>query len=256
MSEEQKSLQWLSAILDTLRKECPWDRVQTIDSLRYLTIEEVFELSEAIASGDRDEMRKELGDLFMHLLFYSKIASDEGSFTTVDVIDGICRKLISRHPHISLPDREGCLQPAQTDVQPQWEKVKMKEHRKSVLEGVPSSLPPLVKTIRMQEKAAGVGFEFSDAEGAHRKVVEEYNELSEALKESDKNHAEEELGDLLFAIVNWGRMQGLNADDALTRTNQKFQQRFRHIEESAAEEGRQISDLSVEEMLAYWREAK
>ena len=256
MTEEQKSLHWLSSILDTLRRDCPWDRVQTIDSLRYLTIEEVFELSEAIVSGDRDEMRKELGDLFLHLLFYSKIAEDEGAFNTADVIDGICQKLISRHPHISLPDREGVMQPAQTDVQPPWEKVKMKEHRKSVMEGVPVSLPPLVKAVRMQEKAAGVGFEFTNIEDAHKKVVEEYNELLEALESGDKVHSEEELGDLLFAIVKWGRLNGLNADDALIRTNQKFQKRFIHVEKRAAEMGCPISDLSLDEMTRLWNEAK
>lgn len=256
MTEEQKSLQWLSSILDILRRDCPWDRVQTIDTLRYLTIEEVFELSEAIASGNRDEMRKELGDLFLHLLFYSKIADDEGSFNTADVLDGICRKLISRHPHISLPDREGVMQPAKTDVQPQWEKVKMKEQRKSVMEGVPVSMPPLVKAVRIQEKAAGVGFEFTCAADAHKKVLEEYHELLEALETGDKAHSEEELGDLLFAIVKWGRLNGLNADDALIRTNQKFQKRFVYVEKRAAEMGCTISDLSLDEMVSLWEEAK
>lgn len=263
MTEEQKSLQWLSTILDILRKECPWDRVQTIDSLRYLTIEEVYELSESIVNGNRDEMCKELGDLFLHLMFYSKIADDEGCFTTADVIDGICRKLISRHPHISLPDRDGTIHPAVTASTPKWEEVKMKEGRRSTLEGVPQSLPPLVKAIRIQEKAAGVGFEFADSTAAHAKVDEEYNEFCEALRtmHSNKNSdterdAEEELGDLLFAIIKWARFEGLNADTALMRANNKFYKRFSHVEQRAHDAGRSVYELSTEEMIQYWNEAK
>ena len=160
MTDEQKSLQWLSSILDILRKECPWDSVQTIDSLRYLTIEEVYELSEAILAGNYEDMRKELGDLFMHLVFYAKIADDEGKFSVSDVIDGICSKLVSRHPHIALPDRDGVIHPPSQAETPEWEKVKMREGRKSVLEGVPESLPSLIKAIRIQEKASGFGFSF------------------------------------------------------------------------------------------------
>ena len=256
MTEEQKSLGWLSSILDILRRDCPWDRVQTIDSLRYLTIEEVYELSESIVTGDRKGMCSELGDLFLHLLFYSKIADDEGAFSTSDVIDGICRKLISRHPHIPLPDRDGILQPAKSKEQPHWEEVKMKEHRKSVLEGVPSSLPPLVKAIRMQEKAAGMGFEFPDKESAYAKVDEEYHEFLDALENGDKEHAEEELGDLLFAIVKWGRFEGLNADDALSRANLKFQKRLTYVEQKAHDTNRQLKDLSIDEMVSLWNKAK
>lgn len=267
MTEEQKSLQWLSAILDILRHDCPWDSVQTIDSLRYLTIEEVYELSEAIIAHHADDMCKELGDLFMHLLFYGKIAADEGLFTVADVLDGICRKLISRHPHIALPDREGTLRPASVDTVPKWEQVKMKEGRRSVLEGVPASLPPLVKAIRLQEKAAGVGFEFATVADAVGKAEEEYGEFVDALKEVDtacgeqaagaaKAHAEEELGDLLFAIVKWGRLAGLNADDALARANSKFQYRFAHVEEAARQQGRSIQQLSLQEMEQLWNEAK
>lgn len=277
MTEEQKSLQWLSSVLDTLRRECPWDSVQTIDSLRYLTIEETFELSEAIIGHDYDEMRKELGDLFMHLLFYAKIAEDEGRFTTAEVLDGICKKLISRHPHIALPDREGHLQAATADQAPQWEQVKMKERRRSVLEGVPSSLPSLVKAVRMQEKAAGMGFDYANAEQAHDKVREEYGELLEALqtvrqaaekaretqnqqdavtrKQAEK-HAEEEFGDLLFALVKWGNMQGINADDALARANAKFQRRFADVEQRAASQHRSLQSMSTDELIALWQQAK
>ena len=271
MTEEQKSLQWLSSILDILRKECPWDSVQTIDSLRYLTIEEVYELSEAIVSGNYDDMRKELGDLFMHLLFYSKIADDEGRFSVSEVLDGICKKLISRHPHISLPDREGIMQPVRQNEVPKWEQVKMNEGRKSVLEGVPASLPTLVKAVRLQEKAAGVGFEFPDKEGAKDKVEEEYDEFVEALNEMHQmadsktdvassermfSHAEEELGDLMFAIVKWARFEGINADTAMTRANRKFFERFFYVENYARNTGRSMSEMSLQEMETLWNEAK
>lgn len=251
------SYQRLSLILDILRKECPWDKVQTIDSLRYLTIEETYELSEAILAKDPVEMCKELGDLFMHMMFYAKIAQDQQLFTIDDVLQGICDKLVSRHPHISLPDREGVMQEATQNEKPRWEKVKMREGRRSVLEGVPTSLPTLVKSVRMQEKASGVGFEFADAEAALEKVKEEQRELEKALRNpDDKDSAEEEYGDLLFALIKWGNLHGINADDALARANRKFQHRFTHIEECAQNEGRSISDLSVEEMLTFWNEAK
>ena len=267
--QEEKSLRWLSTILDILRRDCPWDRVQTVESLRYLTIEEVYELSEAITAGNYDEMRKELGDLFLHLLFYSKIADDEGHFSTADVIDGICNKLIARHPHISLPNRDGVMQPACQKEKPEWEKVKMREGRRSVLEGVPPSLPPVVKAIRMQEKVAGMGFEFRETKDAHAKVEEEYGEFMEALqqlhsadsKDSDnvercRAHANEELGDLLFAIIKWARFEGLNADDALTAANQKFYRRFSYVESKTRESGGSLSDLSLEQMVSLWNEAK
>lgn len=259
--EEEKSLRWLSQILDILRKDCPWDKVQTTESLRYLTIEEVYELSETILKKEPDEERKELGDLFMHLLFYSKIAEDQNQFTTSDVIDRICQKLIDRHPHLALPDREGYTLAPRCENQPKWELVKMKEGRKSILEGVPKMLPPLVKAVRMQEKASGAGFDFPSPEEAFAKVKEEFEELQEALKESKNDesmldHAEEEFGDMLFALVNWGRKLGINADDALSRANFKFEKRFRHVEEQAAQEERKISDLSLLEMKRYWNEGK
>lgn len=263
MTEEQKSLQWLSSILDILRRDCPWDSVQTIESLRYLTIEEVYELSEAIISGNFSEMRKELGDIFMHLLFYSKIADDAGQFNTADVIDGICTKLVSRHPHIALPDRDGVMQQARQSSTPDWEKVKFKEGRHFTLEGVPASLPPLVKAVRMQEKAAGMGFEFPDTRQAKEKVDEEYGEFIEALcqmhdnpNEATHSHAEEELGDLLFAIVKWARFEGINADDALCRANKKFYDRFSYVERHANADGHSVSELSLKEMEALWDEAK
>lgn len=257
MTEEQKSLQWLSAILDILRVDCPWDREQTTESLRYLTIEEVYELSESILAHDSDEQRKELGDLFMHLVFYSKIAADEHRFALTDVIDGICEKLISRHPHIALPDRDGVVHPASVSEKPAWEMVKMKEGRKSVLEGVPASLPPLVKAVRMQEKVAGIGFKWNTPQEGLAKVDEEYRELQSAISEEEgPQRVEEEFGDLMLALVCYGNMIGVNADDALAKANLKFQQRFLHVEERAKALGRSISEMGLDELVSLWQEAK
>lgn len=257
-TEEQKSLEWLSLILDTLRIQCPWDRAQTTDSLRYLTIEEVYELSEAILEGNIQEQRKELGDLFMHLLFYCKIAESQQQFNLVQVLDGICEKLISRHPHIALPDRNGVVLPAMQQQIPEWEKVKMREGRKSVLEGVPSSLPPLVKAVRMQEKVSGMGFKWSSSQDALSKVKEEYNELQEELQHETPNlqRIEEEYGDLLLALVCWGNMLHVNADDALAKANNKFQNRFMYVETQAQKQGKSIGDLTLNQMLELWQQAK
>ncbi len=256
------SFERLNQVLDILRQECPWDRAQTIESLRYLTIEEVSELSEAILDNQPDEIRKELGDLFMHLLFYSKIASDRHLFTLDDVLHGICDKLMSRHPHIALPDREGRMHGGDGNETPQWEKIKMAEGRRSVLEGVPRCLPTLVKTVRMQEKTAGVGFEYASADDALAKVREEYGELQAALAGKDETDPQpspevvEEFGDLLFALVKWGGMLGINADDALARANRKFKHRFAHVEEAARNKQTSISDLPATELLALWQQAK
>ena len=247
----------LNQILDILRTDCPWDRVQTIESLRYLTIEEVYELSESILQKDNKEMQKELGDLFMHLVFYSKIAEDEGLFSQEEVLHGICDKLVSRHPHIALPNREGILQGGPENPTPEWEKVKMKEGRKSVLEGVPSSLPTLVKSVRMQEKVSGIGFDYPSQESAFDKVKEEFNELKDTIQnEESTTRKTEEFGDLLFALIKWGNKLGINADDALSLANQKFQQRFSHVEEKAFTQNKSVSDLSPDEMLSAWNEAK
>ncbi|MBO4587321.1 MAG: nucleoside triphosphate pyrophosphohydrolase [Bacteroidales bacterium] len=234
----------LSDTLDRVRKECPWDKVQTIQSLRYLTIEEVYELSEAIVSladnGGNDDFKKELGDLFMHLMFYSKIAEEEGRFSLADVLNAISDKLVARHPHIFSPDN---------DQHQGWEQLKMKEGRKSAMEGVPTSLPSLNKAVRIQEKAAGMGFDFSDADEAFAKVKEEYQEF-------EQSGSEEEFGDLLFAIVKWGAMRGINADDALGKTNRKFIERFRQVEQAAANRNKTVSEMTKEDMLQAWREAK
>ncbi len=233
----------LSDILDRLRKECPWDKVQTISSLRYLTVEEVFELSEAIIAlqsasdtkGSSQEVRKELGDLIMHILFYAKIAEDEGLFSLADVLDGISDKLVSRHPHIY---GNGVAEP--------WEKVKMREGRKSVLEGVPTSLPSLNKAVRVQEKVAGAGFDYDNEPQAFEKVKEEYHEFLES-------NSEEEFGDLLFAIVKWGAMRGVNADNALSLANRKFAARFRWMEVHSPVP---LSSLSHDDLRNLWQEAK
>ena len=213
MTEEQKSLKWLSSILDILLSECPWDSVQTIDSLRYLTIEEVYELSESIIAGNREEMGKEMGDLFMHLLFYSKIAEDEERFSTADVLNAVCDKLIDRHPFIYKPE---------SYKGESWEQIKMHEGRKSVLEGVPTSLPPLVKAVRMQEKASGIGVEAT--------LSSEKEEIAIDSITSGHEPTEESFGNLLFNLVHWAHEHGINADTALARANLRFQDKVKEFE--------------------------
>lgn len=240
-------------IMDDLRDGCPWDKEQTIDSLRHLTIEEVYELSDAIMSSDLNAIRGELGDLMLHLVFYAKIASEQGAFDIYDVLNGISEKLIYRHPHIysdvTVSDA--------TDVKNNWEKLKLKEGKKSVLEGVPKSMPPLVKAYRIQEKVKGVGFEWKAREQVWDKVIEELNELKyEVEQESDKQHLEDEFGDLLFALVNYARYLGINPEDALERTNRKFINRFQYIESASKKDGKKLEDMSLEEMDHYWNEAK
>lgn len=263
MTEEQKSLSWLCGILDVLRKECPWDSIQTVETLRHLTEEEVFELSDAIAREVPQDMCKELGDMIMHIVFYSKIAEEKAWFNLADVIDTVCSKLISRHPHISLPDRDGVRQPAQTDIPPAWEKIKMKEGRQSVLEGVPANMPPLLMALRMQDKAAGVGFEYPSLSDARDKVVEELKEFDEALGQLEgektkhcEEHASEELGDLLSAVVAWGRRAGLNADDAMVRANLKFKHRFSAMERMAMQWGTPLDSLDKDSLMRLWNDAK
>lgn len=261
----------LGRILDILRKQCSWDSVQTIASLRYLTIEEVYELSDAILQLDQSgsdadsngELKKELGDIFMHLMFYAKIADDEHRFTLADVLHSIGDKLVSRHPHISLPDREGTMQGGPHNAAPEWEKVKMKEGRRSVLEGVPSSTPSLVKAQRMQEKAMGVGFRFPSGDEALGKVREEYQELVDAIadneaapSENHQAHVVEEFGDLMFALTVWSHFIGVNADEALSLANQKFKSRFTYVESRAASQGTTVDQLSLQDMRALWKEAK
>lgn len=239
-------------IMDELREKCPWDSKQTFESLRCLTIEETYELTDAILAQNPTEMRGELGDLMLHLVFYSKIADEKRQFNITDVLNGICEKLIRRHPHIfsttQVNDDE--------DVKVNWEKIKLKEGKnKTVLGGVPQSLPALVKAYRIQDKAHGVGFDWNDSELVWDKVKEEMNEFK---AEMDKNsvNKEEEFGDLLFALVNYARHQHIHPEDALEKTNRKFIKRFQYIENKAIANGKSIADLSLDEMENLWQEAK
>ncbi|MEQ9440668.1 MAG: nucleoside triphosphate pyrophosphohydrolase [Cyclobacteriaceae bacterium] len=245
----------LLTIMEELRVKCPWDRKQTIESIRHLTIEETYELSDAILDGDLDEVRKELGDLALHLVFYAKIASEQQAFDMGDVLNGICEKLIRRHPHV-YGDTEANDARA---VEQNWEQIKLKEageSRKSALSGVPSSLPALLKAFRMQEKARGVGFDWDRKEPVWDKVQEELVEFRDAEASGDLAHAEEEFGDLLFSLINYARFTGINPEEALERTNRKFLQRFQHIEQRAYDQEKEVKDMTLDEMEAYWNEAK
>lgn len=239
--------------MDELRDQCPWDREQTFESLRHLTIEETYELSESILDKDIDGIKKELGDLMLHLVFYAKIGTEKNRFDIGDVLNYINNKLVYRHPHI-YGDVEA--NDAKT-VKDNWEKIKLKEGRKSVLSGVPVSLPPLVKAYRIQEKAKGVGFDWEKPEQVWDKVVEEMNELKKEVEEdNDHEKMENELGDLLFALVNYARFIGVNPEDALERTNKKFIHRFQHLENKASESGRSLKNMTLDEMDVFWEEAK
>ena len=241
-------------IMDELRAKCPWDKVQTIESLRHLTIEETFELNDAILNNDLQNMKKELGDLLLHIVFYSKIAEEKDAFNITDVANAICDKLIVRHPHIFGDEKVETA----AQVLDNWEKIKLdREGNKTVLGGVPTTMPSILKAYRMQEKAAGVGFEWASTDDAWNKVEEEIAELRETLDNKEtKQRQEEEMGDLLFALINYSRHIGINPDEALEHTNKKFKERFSYIEKRAAEQGRKVHNLSIDEMLALWKEAK
>lgn len=258
MDEKLKAFKRLLNIMDELREKCPWDRKQTMESLRHLTIEELYELSDAIVEQDLEEVRNELGDLMLHLVFYSKIGSEKGAFDITDVLNGVCEKLIHRHPHIygdvKVTDEE--------EVKANWESIKLEEGngRRSVLEGVPKSLPSLVKASRIQDKARGVGFDWENKEQVWEKVEEEIEELRiEVEANTDKRNAdkvEDEFGDLLFSIINYARFLGVNPDNALERTNRKFIQRFKYLEKESAKDGKKMGEMSLLEMDAYWNRAK
>jgi len=248
----------LLVIMDELRAKCPWDKKQTIQSLRHLTIEETYELADAIINDDIQGVKGELGDLFLHLVFYSKIASETGEFDVSDVLNAICDKLIYRHPHI-YGDTEAT---TEEEVKSNWEKLKLKEGpggksgRKSVLEGVPASLPALVKAIRIQDKVKGVGFDWSDIADVKAKVIEEMAELDAELAAGNSEATEEEFGDLLFSLVNYARFIQVNPEDALERTNRKFLARFKLMEQWIQEEGKEMSSMELAEMDTYWNKAK
>lgn len=253
MEEKLKAFRKLLTIMDELREGCPWDRAQTLESLRYLTIEETYELSDAILSKDLQEVKKELGDLMLHIVFYARIGSESGAFDIKDVLQGISDKLIKRHPHIY-----GNIEVQDADeVKNNWEKIKMSEGRKSVLSGVPRSLPSLVKAYRIQEKARGAGFDWEKPEQVWEKVKEELDELVEEVhRKSDKTRIEEEYGDLLFALVNYARFIDINPEDALERTNRKFIKRFKYLEENAGKDGKKLDEMTLDEMDTYWEKAK
>ena len=239
-------------IMDDLRAKCPWDMKQTIDSLRYLTLEEVYELSDAIVDGDMQEIKKEIGDIMLHLVFYSKIASETRDFDITDVLNGVCDKLVHRHPHIYAD----VVVADEAEVKANWEKLKLKEGKESVLEGVPKSLPSMVKAIRIQEKARGVGFDWDDSDQVWDKVKEELSELKIEVDKGDEQKTSEEFGDLLFSLINYARFVNVNPEDALEKTNKKFILRFQYMEKQIKAKGQNMSDLSLEEMDIYWNEAK
>lgn len=250
--EALESFERLLDIMDELREKCPWDRKQTFETLRHLTIEETYELADAIIENDTDEIKKEVGDLLLHIVFYAKIASEENAFDIKSVIDSLNEKLIRRHPHIYGDEKvENSEQ-----VKENWEQIKLKEGIKSTLSGVPKTLPALVKAYRIQDKARGVGFDWDNSQQVWEKVEEEIEELKEEVSNSNKEKIEQEFGDTLFALINYARFIDVNPETALERTNKKFINRFQFIEEKALQQGRSLKDMTLEEMDKIWNEAK
>lgn len=238
--------------MDELREQCPWDKKQTIQTLRPLTIEETYELADAITDEDWDGLKEELGDLLLHIVFYSRIGSEKGIFTLDDVIETVCNKLVARHPHIY----SNVVAEDEEQVKQNWEQIKLNEGKKSILGGVPQSLPAVVKALRLQEKTKQVGFEWDTVDQVKEKVDEEINELYEAVGEGNEQKIEEEFGDVLFALVNYARFVKVDPELALERTNKKFIRRFQHIEKIAAEQNKALLDMTLEEMDALWNKAK
>ncbi len=252
--EKMEAFGRLLDIMDELREKCPWDAVQTNESLRTNTIEEVYELCEAIIKSDNDEIKKELGDVLLHVVFYSKIGSEKEAFDMADVCDALCNKLIFRHPHVFGEESANSAK----EVEKSWEQIKLKEKggNKTVLQGVPSSLPALPKAHRIQDKARNSGFDWEKKEDVWAKVKEEFNELEAEITNLDKDKMEAEFGDLFFSLVNAARLYGIDPDNALERTNQKFIRRFNYMEEQVNKTGNKIKDLNLEELDGYWDEAK
>jgi XTP/dITP diphosphohydrolase len=252
-----KAFDRLLTVMDELRENCPWDKKQTLESLRHLTIEETYELSDAILEGNLQEVKKELGDLMLHLAFYSRIASELKAFDLADVLNSICDKLIERHPHVYGDVKAD----DEKTVKENWEKIKLRTGNKSVLEGVPKSLPTLVKAIRIQDKARGVGFDWEKKEQVWQKVEEEMEEFKreynvETDQPIDKQRAMAEFGDLLFSLVNYSRFINIDPEEALERTNKKFIKRFQYLETESAKEGKKMGEMTLEEMNEYWERAK
>ncbi len=250
--QQLKAFNRLLDIMDDLREKCPWDKKQTLESLRHLTIEEVYEVGDAILDNDLDELKKELGDVLLHIVFYAKIGSEKKAFDIADIANTISDKLIDRHPHIygdvSVENEE--------DVKRNWEQLKLKEGKKSVLEGVPKSLPALVKANRIQDKVAGVGFDWEEPHQVWEKVQEELSELNEEIKSGNQTNIEKEFGDVLFSMINYARFIKVNPENALEKTNKKFISRFQYLEEKTKEKNIKLADMSLEEMDVYWNEAK
>lgn len=247
-----KAFERLLIIMDELREQCPWDKKQTLQTLRHLTIEETYELGDAILDNDLNEVKKELGDLLLHIVFYAKIGSETNDFDITDVCNEICDKLIHRHPHIYsdtvVKDEE--------EVKQNWEKLKLKEGKKSVLEGVPRSLPALVKASRIQDKVKGVGFDWEEPHQVWDKVQEELQELQVEVKSGNQDKIEAEFGDVLFSMINYARFLNVNPEDALERTNKKFIKRFQYLESKAEELGKPMMEMTLAEMDVFWNEAK
>ncbi|MBT8183255.1 MAG: nucleoside triphosphate pyrophosphohydrolase [Eudoraea sp.] len=250
--EQLTALDGLLSIMDELRAQCPWDKKQTMQSLRHLTIEETYELGDAILDNNLDEVKKELGDLLLHIIFYAKIGSETGDFDIADVANEISEKLITRHPHIYGDTKVE----NEEEVKQNWERIKLNEGKKSVLEGVPNSLPSLVKANRIQDKVAGVGFDWEAPEQVWEKVQEELQELQKEVDEGQTEKVEAEFGDVLFSMVNYARFLNINPENALERTNKKFIKRFQYLESRAKQAGRSLKEMSLDEMDVYWEEAK
>lgn len=247
-----KAFDRLLTIMDELREQCPWDKKQTMETLRHLTIEETYELGDAILDNDLQEVKKELGDVLLHIVFYAKIGSETNDFDIADVCNNICEKLISRHPHIygdiKVADEE--------EVKRNWENLKLKEGKKSVLEGVPKSLPALVKASRIQDKVAGVGFDWEEPQQVFEKLQEELGELQHEVNENNQEKIEAEFGDVLFSMINYARFLKVNPENALERTNKKFIKRFQYLEGKAKEMNKALKDMTLAEMDVFWNEAK
>jgi XTP/dITP diphosphohydrolase len=252
MKEKLAAFERLLNIMDELREKCPWDKIQTFETIRNLTIEEVYELADAILDKDMQEIKKELGDLALHLVFYARIASETNDFNITDVLNSICDKLVYRHPHVfsdvNVKD--------DTEVKHNWEELKIREGNRSVLEGVPTSLPSLVKANRIQEKVRAIGFDWDDPSQVWDKVNEELNELKIEIQKNDRQKLEAEFGDLFFSVVNAARLHGVDPETALERTNRKFIKRFKYLENQVNNEGRKLKDMTLDEMNVIWEEAK
>lgn len=254
MNEKLKAFERLLTIMDELREQCPWDKKQTIESIRHLTIEETFELSDAILKNDMQEIKKELGDILLHIVFYARIASETNTFDIKDVINTLCDKLVFRHPHIygdvKVKD--------ENEVKQNWEQLKQKEKdgNKTVLSGVPNSMPALLKAYRIQEKARSVGFDWEEPKQVYDKVKEELDELDKEVATKNTEAIENEFGDVLFSLINYARFLNINPEDALEKTNKKFIKRFTYMETKIKEQGKSLADSTLAEMDVFWNEAK